>query len=83
MERSGRGGHVLEIAEYAAGGKAIEYFGIERSLSRVREMMDGKARYDGVERAIRRRERGVQVVPDDGDRRVGAESGFEAVEHRF
>jgi len=43
VERRRRRGHVLQVAKRATWRKAVEDFAVERTLPRVREVMDRKA----------------------------------------
>jgi hypothetical protein len=71
---------VFEVVEDAAGIKDFEDFGVEGFFAFVGAVMDREAGDDGVELAERRK-RFVEVVVDDGDFRVVAESRAGGFEH--
>ena len=78
----GRGGRdVLQIAEDASRLQHRPDLFVELPLPLVREVMDGKARHDGVERA-EIRQRPLEVVIGDLDSRRGGEADVQLFEHR-
>jgi len=59
-------GYVLEIAENASRVQPGEYFGIERALAFMNEMVNSEARNHGIEVAELGK-RILQIVANDGD----------------
>jgi hypothetical protein len=62
---------VLQVAKRATWRKAIEDFAIERTLPRMREMVDREAGDHRVERHIERWQRRIKIVAYDPGERIG------------
>jgi hypothetical protein len=80
MEAVGRRGHMLEVSEDSAGFEEIEDLAIERALSLVLEVVDGKRGDDNVE-APERGQRLVEVVFQQRDAPVVEEALARRPEH--
>src|SRR6185503_6389058 len=71
---------MFEVAEDAAGRKHRKDLLIKRSLARMCQVMNGKARNHSIEAAAER-QRLVEVVRDNGNAMLGSEEFAERFNH--
>ena len=81
MQRVGSRRDVFQIAEHATRSQQMEYFLIQRTLPLVRNVMNGKARDHGIERAERVGQRLIEIVPDHTHRSVATETFAQFAKH--
>jgi hypothetical protein len=74
---------VFEVAEDRARSEPGEHLFVQRTLSRMGHVMNGKTRDDRVKRPKVRGQGEIQVVSEDADPGIGCEATPESFEHRL